>query len=106
MQEQVVEIALANGSTALARVSTVDGVGAMKASAVPRLDFADLGAVLEGITETIRGALTKAAPDAVTVSLGLELAVKNGKLSGLIVEGQGKGSLAITLEWQSANPPG
>jgi len=28
--------------------------------------------------------------------------VKSGKLTGLLVEGEGKGSLAITLRWGSA----
>lgn len=104
-QDQVVEIALPNGATALAQVRRLDGAGATKTAALPRFDFADVGRVVEGVAESIKGAVAKAAPDKVTVTLGLELAVKNGKLSGLVVEGQGKGSIAITLEWHGADSP-
>ncbi len=99
MQEQIVEMSLPNGSTALARVAAVDGGGAIKTSAMSNFDFADVGETLEGLAEAIKSALDKVAPDKVIVELGLELAAKNGKLSGLLVEGEGKGSLAVTLEW-------
>lgn len=99
MQDQVVEMALPNGSTALARVIMIDGVGAAKVGAIPKFDFDDVGRTLEGLAGTIRSSLAKAAPDKVTVGLSLELAVKSGKLSGLVVEGEGKGSMAVTLEW-------
>ncbi len=93
------EMDLPNGSTALARVAAVDGVGAVKTAAMPKFDFGDIARTLEGIAEAIKEGLVKAAPDKVTVVLGLELAVKNGKLSGLLVEGEGRGSLGVTLEW-------
>lgn len=99
MQEQVVEMTLPNGSTALARVTLIDGVGSTKTGAIPRFDFADVGKTLEGLAQTIEASLAKVAPDRVTVALGLELAVKNGVLSGLVVEGAGTGSIAVTLEW-------
>ena len=99
MPDQVVEISLPNGSVALARVSRAGQTGAEKTAAVPRFDFEDVSRALEGLTQALKGALEKAAPDKVTVELGLELAVKSGKLTGLVVEGAGKGSLGITLEW-------
>lgn len=102
MPEKIVEIELPNGSTALARVKSVEGVGATKTAAAPRLKFDEFGGTLEGIAETIWNSLQKVSPDKVVVELGLELAAKNGKLSGLLVEGEGKGSLTVTLEWSSA----
>jgi Trypsin-co-occurring domain 1 len=102
MDDRVVEIALPNGSTALARVADVDGAGATKTGAIPKFDFADVGKTLEGLAETIWSALAKVSPDKVTVELGIELAVKNGKLSGLLVEGEGKGSLTVSMEWGSS----
>ena len=63
-----------------------------------------MAATLEGLSETIRTSLVRAASDTVTVELGLELAVKSGKLTGLLVEGEGSGSLAVTLEWQRKGP--
>lgn len=99
MQDRVVEIDLPNGSTALARVAAVDDVGATKTGPIPKFDFNDVGKTLEGLAEVIWSSLKKVSPDKVTVELGVELAAKNGKLSGLLVEGEGKGSLSITLEW-------
>lgn len=99
METEVVEITLPNDSTALARVATVDEVGATKTSAIEKLDFGDVGETLSGLAEGIKSALADVAPDSVKVELGLELAVKSGKLTGLLVEGEGKGSLQVTLEW-------
>jgi len=38
-------------------------------------------------------------PDKVSVTLSIEPVVKSGKLTGLIVEGGGTGSLGVTLKW-------
>jgi hypothetical protein len=106
MPNDVVEISLPNGSTALARVAAVDGVGATKTKSPGKLDFGDVGETLAGLAEGIRSALEKVAPDTVQVELGIELAVKNGKLTGLVVEGEGKGSLKVTLGWGSGGASG
>jgi Trypsin-co-occurring domain 1 len=54
---------------------------------------------LEGIAQAVRSGLEKVIPSKTTVQLGIELAVKNGKLTGLIVEGDASASLNVTLEW-------
>ncbi len=46
-----------------------------------------------------------AKPDKMTAELGLKLAVKSGKLTGMLVEGSGTASLKVTLEWQRGNTP-
>ncbi|MFL5833916.1 MAG: CU044_2847 family protein [Solirubrobacterales bacterium] len=104
MAEGIIEVDLPNGAVALAQVARIDGDGAEKTAAVPRFDFEEVTKTLEGISDALKGALAKAAPDKVTVELGIELAVKSGKLTGLLVEGAGKGSLAITLEWAGQAP--
>jgi len=83
-------------------VLDVDEGGATKTAFGERFDFAEVGSVLEGLTEGIRGALDKVAPDRVIVEFAIELAVKAGKLTGLVVEGGAKGSLGVTLEWERA----
>jgi hypothetical protein len=87
METRVVEVALPNGATALVRAIDVEG------SAPPRprseVDFRDVAATLEGLSGAIKSALEEAAPQKTTVELGIELAVKSGKLPAYWLEGQG-----------------
>ena len=57
----------------------------------------------------IRSGLEKVTPSKTTVERGIQLAVKNGKLTGLIVEGRAGASLKVTFEWgtepSAAAPP-
>jgi hypothetical protein len=103
LETRIVEMTLPNGTTALVRAVDVDGVedggGATKTSAADVFDFDGVAGTLEGLSAAIRKALTRAAPEKVRVELAVELAVKNGKLTGLLVEGEGKGSLTVSLEW-------
>ena len=62
-------------------------------------DFAQVSGTLEGVAQAIRSGLVKVTPSKTTVELGIQLAVKNGKLTGLLVEGQADVSLKVTLEW-------
>ncbi len=101
MSEQIVEIELPNGAVALARVNSIGTGGAEKTASFGKLDFDEVGKILEGLAQAVHTSLAAAAPQKVSVELGLELAMKSGKLSGLLVEGEGKGSLAVTLEWDS-----
>jgi hypothetical protein len=97
---RVVEVDLPNGGTALVRAREFEGRGARKVRWEDRFDFKGVADTLEGVAEALRSSLAKARPSNVTVELGVELVVKSGKLTGLIVEGEGKGSLTVTLEWE------
>ncbi len=99
VESQVVEVTLPNGAVALVQARQVDGGGATK-TAFGKLDFDGVTATLAGVTDAVRAAVAKAAPSKVSVELGLELAVKSGVLVGLIVDGESKGSLTVTLEWE------
>jgi len=101
MERRVVEVELPNGARALVRAVDVDGVsgGATKTSARSVFDFREVTGALEGLAQGVQEAVAKVTPDKVTLELGLELVVKSGKLTGLLVEGQGTGSLTVTLEW-------
>ena len=98
MESKVVEVALPNGAVALVQARQIDGGGATK-TAFGKLDFDGVAKTLEGVVEAIRDAVVKAAPDKVSVELGVELAVKSGALVALIVDGESTGSLKVTLEW-------
>lgn len=100
MERRVVEVELPNGVVALVRVADVEsGSGASKAGPLGRFDLGAVAGTLEGLSTAIKAALAKASPDKVTVEFGLELAVTSGTLTGLLVDGEGSGSLSVTLEW-------
>jgi hypothetical protein len=103
MAVKVVEVVLPNGVVALVSAADEDdgesGGGAKKVGAKEFFDFDQVSGTLEGIADAIKSALHKAKPSRTTVELGISLAVKNGKLTGLVVEGQASASLKVTLEW-------
>lgn len=99
MDSTLVEVELPNGASALVEARKVEDEGAAKTS-FGRLSLDDVSDTLEGITESIRSAVAAVAPTKVSVEFGMELAIKSGTLVGLIVDGESKGSLTITLEWE------
>jgi hypothetical protein len=107
MTSRVVEVALPNGTVALVRATELDGGGgpAEKVGFKDAFDFNHVAATLEGISEAIRSSLDKARPNRTTVELGIELAVKAGALSALVVDANGSASLKVTLEWAGEPKP-
>jgi hypothetical protein len=102
MDRSIVEVELPNGVTAL--VNAIDaGGGAAKAARVGKLDLSAVMGTLEGMSLAVKPALTKAAPDKVSVEFGLELAIKSGALTAMLVGGEGNASLMVTLEWQNGD---
>jgi hypothetical protein len=97
---RVVEVELPNGATTLVRAVEVEGIGATKTGLRDKFKFDEVAETLEGITDAIKATLAKVTPDKVSVELGIELALKAGKLTALIVEGGGRGALTVTLEWE------
>jgi hypothetical protein len=105
VQSTVVELALPNGAVALVRAVDLDadeGAGATKASFGDRFDVDGIAETLQGLAEALRSAVAEARPDRLTITFGIELAVKSGRLTALLVEGAGKGSLSVTVEWDRA----
>jgi hypothetical protein len=64
------------------------GVGATKTAFGDKFDFRDVAATLEGLSGAIKSALEEAAPQKTTVELGIELAVKSGKLPACWLKGR------------------
>jgi len=99
MNRSIVEVELPNGATAL--VEAVDaGGGAVKAGRDGKSDLSAVMGALEGMSVAVKSALAKAAPDKVSVEFGLELAIKSGALTAMLVGAEGNASLRVTLEWQ------
>jgi hypothetical protein len=99
MDRSIVVVELPNGATALVQAADAGG-GAVKAGRAGKSDLSGVVGALEGISVAVKSALAKAAPDRVSVEFGLELAVKSGVLTAILVDGEGSASLRVTLEWQ------
>lgn len=104
MDRTLVEVQLPNGVTALVHaVDAGGGAGAAKAAIVAKHDLSAVMGTLEGMSLAVKSALAKARPDKVSVEFGLELAVKAGTLTAMLVDGGGTASLRVTLEWQAGD---
>jgi hypothetical protein len=105
MGSRVVEVVLPNKAVALVRAAELDeGQAAGPAEKVGwkgPYDLDHVSETLEGIAQAIRSGLEKVRPARTTVEFGIELAVKSGKLTGMLVEGEANASLKVTLEWGS-----
>lgn len=99
MESRIVEVELPNGEVALFRAGDLEGGGATK-TAFGRLRFDTVSKALEGIAESVKAAVDKAAPTKFTVELGLQLVVKSGELLALFADAETTGSLTVTLEWE------
>lgn len=54
-----------------------------------------------GVTRSVFGAVRQVArPDEVSVSFGIELAARPGKVVGLLAEAEGKAAINVTLAWK------
>jgi hypothetical protein len=105
---RVVQVVLPNGTVALVQAADLDGGGqvAEKVAWPGTFDFTQVSGTLEGVAEAIRSGLKKVTPSKTTVELGIQLAVKNGKLTALLVEGKADVSLTVMLEWDGGQPTG
>lgn len=66
---------------------------------VSTLSFQGVTDAIEGIASAIATTIEKVKPDKATVELGLDITIKSGKLTALIVENSGKANLKLTLQW-------
>jgi hypothetical protein len=108
MPSRVVEVVLPNKTVAFVRAVELDeGQGSGSAEKVGWKDHFDLQQVsetLEGIAQAIRAGLQNVKPTRTTVELGIGLAVKSGKLTGILVDGEANASFKVTLEWGNDQP--
>jgi hypothetical protein len=108
MTDRVVEVVLPNKTVALVQATELDGAGgaAEKVGWKDAFDLDQVSGTLEGVAQAIRSGLGKVKPSKTTVELGIQLAVKNGKLTAMLVEGHAEASLKVTLEWGVEPSPG
>ncbi len=63
------------------------------------LSFDGVRATVEALASEFAQVWAKVAPHEATVEFGLNIEVKSGKLTGLLVEGKGSGSVKVALKW-------
>jgi uncharacterized protein YdeI (BOF family) len=100
MATRIVEVALGS-SRAFVQVADLDHAGnaGEKVGSKNTFNLEGVSGTLEGVAQAVLDGLKKVAPSKTTVELGIQLAVKNGKLTALIVEGKVEASLKVTFEW-------
>jgi hypothetical protein len=93
------EVHLDNGEVIL--VEVVRGGGA-DVGASSRLHLSQVRETLGGVSrwafESVRDALPQ-PPDRLEVEFGLKLAVKSGRLFGVLAETGGEGSITVRMSW-------
>jgi hypothetical protein len=65
------------------------------------LSFEGVRSTVSAICGDLARAWEAVKPSEATVEFALKLAVKSGKLTGLLVDGSGEAGLKITLTWKN-----
>jgi hypothetical protein len=68
------------------------------------LSFDGVRKTVEEIGAQLSAAWDRVKPSEAVVEFGLKITARNGKLTGLIVDGEGEGSLKVTLTWSGGRP--
>jgi hypothetical protein len=82
-------------------VVALDYGGAEDVSALGHLDFSEVTDAIRAVAYSVKAAIDAIAPERASVEFGVQVAVKSGRLTGLLVEGSGQASLKVTLGWGS-----
>lgn len=123
MSSAVTEILLPDGTPVLARIADAEqlpahgAAGQQTPTGSSRSSYVDAGlgdqltarldslkGLITGVAATVAAGARAAKPDEVSVSFGIELAARAGKVVGLLADGEAKGAITVTLTWQGAPP--
>ena len=103
MGVNVATIEVAENCSALVQVLVVDELidddAVTNTSLLEHLNVDDLLRPIRAIAERARDALAIAKPSKLTLECGIAVALKNGKLTTLLVQGQADVAMKLTVEW-------
>ena len=77
-----------------------EGQRAVSADEAAIQTFEGVQKSIEAIASSMAKTLDKIQPDKASVEFGIEVAFKEGVLTGLLVKGSTTGNLTVTLEWE------
>ena len=83
-----------------------DGGGPQTVALDQAISFGGVRETIEAIGMSLTRAFDRAKPDEATAEFGLAVTAKAGKLTGLLVDGEGTASLKVTLTWKRTAGPG
>src|SRR5690606_19674279 len=66
--------------------------------------MASLRGLISGVAASVAEGAREARPDEVSVSFGIELAARSGRVVGLLADGETKGAITVTLTWRGVPP--
>lgn len=64
-----------------------------------RFDFGGVRDTIRAIAGQVAAVWEQVQPSEATVTFGLKVTGKSGKLTGMLVEGGGEASLTVTMKW-------
>lgn len=96
------------GQPVLVRANGVEFYAEIADAGGPQTVGLDKALTFDGVRDTVTAVCKELAkaweavkPAEATVELGLKLAAKSGKLTGMLVEGGGEATLKVTLTWKN-----
>ncbi len=89
----------AGGAEFFVEVADVGGPATIRDDGGP-LSFDGVRATVEGIASELAGVWERVRPSEASVSFGLKVTARSGKLTGLLVDGGGEAALTVTLTWR------
>lgn len=99
-EAEIVELELPDGGVIAVRAERL-GARGTNIGVKEALSFSAVSSALRGVAADVHKAVQAVQPDVAEVEFGLELAVKNSKLMCMLVDGEGKATLKVRLEWKS-----
>lgn len=69
------------------------------------MSFEGVRKTVEEIGSQLSAAWDRVKPNEAVVEFGLVLTAKSGKLTGLLMDGEGEASLKVTLTWSGGRDP-
>jgi len=100
-----IPVSLENGQQVFIK-TTLLGEELMDVAAIERvLSFSAVADSIEGIARGLMNTLDKVRPQKAKIEFGIEVAMKEGQLTALLVQGTATANLKITLEWERKDSP-
>ena len=77
--------------------------GAGTAGLADRLDLQGVSDTIKVVAHQLKRAWDDAKPDEATIEFGVDVTMKSGKLTGVLVDGEAQAALKVTLTWKKSD---